>query len=138
MALADSCSFLFSSSIFLLFFSLLYLHVISCASMCGSKWVGVGMRGCAWVCVSMHGHAWVYAGVCKCVLKLKRNSIEVCWRAGNTPAEISTKSRLNWLCEPGDKLYKPQYIFSISISMKNSCLGQLWLREQFYYLNRLY
>ena len=27
---------------------------------------------------------------------------------------------LNWLCEPGDKSYKPQYFFSIS--MKNGCL----------------
>ena len=52
-------------------------------------------------------------------MKLKRN-IEVCWRAGGTPTEISTKFGLNWLCEPGDKSYKPQYFFSIS--MKNGSL----------------
>ena len=28
--------------------------------------------------------------------------------------------KLIWLCEPGDKSYKPQYFFSIS--MKNCCL----------------
>ena len=52
-------------------------------------------------------------------MKLKRN-IEVCWRAGSTPTETSTKFGLNWLCVLGDKSYKPQYFFSIS--MKNGCL----------------
>ena len=52
-------------------------------------------------------------------IETKKN-IEVCWRAGCIPTEISTKFGLNWLCEPGDKSYKPQYFFSIS--MKNGCL----------------
>ena len=52
-------------------------------------------------------------------MKLKRK-IEVCWRAGGTPAEISTQFGPDWLCEPGDKSYKPQFFFSIS--MKNGCL----------------
>ena len=51
-------------------------------------------------------------------LKLKRK-IEVCWRAGGTPAEISTQFGPDWLCEPGDKSNKPQFFFSIS--MKNGC-----------------
>ena len=52
-------------------------------------------------------------------MKLKRK-IEVCWRAGGTPAEISTQFGPDWLCELGDKSYKPQFFFSIS--MKNGCL----------------
>ena len=40
--------------------------------------------------------------------------------AGGTPAEISTQFGPDWLCELGDKSYKPQFFFSIS--MKNGCL----------------
>ena len=40
--------------------------------------------------------------------------------AGGIPAEISTQFGPDWLCEPGDKSYKPQFFFSIS--MKDGCL----------------
>ena len=48
------------------------------------------------------------------------NKKEISIKVYCTPTGISTKFGLNWLCEPGNKSYKPQYFFSIS--MRNGCL----------------